>query len=88
MKIDVKGAEPDVLKRFGKYLHRFRPSILLEVLSDSAAEEINEMMSTLGYVFYDVDDDDRFGPRFVRQSKTVWKSTFPELSLCAPGAHA
>jgi FkbM family methyltransferase len=57
MKIDVECIEPEVLEGMGDALKTFRPSIILEILDDSAGERVESMSSD--YKYYSLDD--RFG---------------------------
>ena len=38
-KIDVEGHEPEILERMGRFLAEFKPTLLIEVLSDGAGEK-------------------------------------------------
>jgi FkbM family methyltransferase len=59
MKIDVEGHEPEVLQGMGSYLDRFRPTMLLEVLTDEAGEKVKTAVAGLGYRYYHIDEDAR-----------------------------
>jgi len=56
VKLDVEGHEPDVLAGMGPYLAKYRPSLLIEVLSDPAGERLEAMLGSLAYVYFDLDD--------------------------------
>lgn len=56
IKIDVETYEPKVLRGFGDYIERFKPSLLVEVLNKEVANEISEIFSNLPYSFYRIDE--------------------------------
>jgi FkbM family methyltransferase len=57
IKIDVEKHEPEVLRGLGRdVLLRFRPTILLEVLTDELGEEVERTIGDLGYLFFNVDE--------------------------------
>lgn len=56
MKIDVETHEPEVLEGMGKYLERFRPSILIEILSDEVGQKVQAMLEGKGYLYYHIDE--------------------------------
>jgi len=60
MKIDVEGAELDVLRGAQKILHLNRPDIILECLTDSARKDIGEFLSGFGYTGQQLDDRNHF----------------------------
>jgi FkbM family methyltransferase len=61
LKIDVETLEPAVLRGMGDLLQRFRPTMLIEVLSDGAGAELERLVSGLDYLYFDVDEER--GPR-------------------------
>jgi FkbM family methyltransferase len=63
MKVDVEGHEPEVLEGMASYLERFRPTILIEVLSEICGSRIEQMLQPLGYRYFDLDE--RNPPRWV-----------------------
>jgi FkbM family methyltransferase len=59
LKIDVETFEPAVLAGLGDLLHRSRPSMIVEVLSDDVGEELQRLCPE-GYEFFHIDE--RLGP--------------------------
>lgn len=55
IKIDVEGAELDVLKGASKIIAEYQPKIICEV-RDNLAGEITNMLRDAGYVFYDLEN--------------------------------
>jgi FkbM family methyltransferase len=70
LKIDVEGHEPAVLRGMGDLLHA-RPTLLLEVLTEPASEELAPLVQDLGYLVFDLDEvqPPRRVPRLCRSSK-------------------
>jgi FkbM family methyltransferase len=56
MKIDVEGHEPQVLEGMGVFLKKFKPTLLVEVLSDAAGARLEELLGDLGYLYFDIDE--------------------------------
>lgn len=76
IKIDVEGHEPSVFAGVSKTLAAYRPTIIVEVLSDEVAEKIEHYISRLRYAYFDINDDARFGKRLgVIQRKTLRKAS-------------
>lgn len=57
IKIDTEGHEPEVLRGLGSILATNRPALLLEVLTDRHAREIEGLVRGLGYLSYEVDEE-------------------------------
>jgi FkbM family methyltransferase len=74
IKIDVEGSEPEVLEGMGPYLARFRPSMIVEVLSDDAGRRVQEFLEGLDYLYFDINDDIRKGPKSIRPARDIRKS--------------
>ena len=84
LKIDVEGAEPEVLMGMGSLLARFKPSMLIEVLSDEAGHEIERQIEGLGYLFFDINDDNRNGPCDLRRVDHIRKGRCLNYLLVQP----
>lgn len=56
IKIDVEMHEPHVLRGMGELIPRHRPAILIEVLTDAIASEVQALLGPYGYLFYDIDE--------------------------------
>ena len=79
IKIDVEGHEIAVLDGMSELLANHRPTLLIEVLSRSVADGVQERLGGLGYRFYDVDED---GP--LRALDRVEVSSSFNVLACAP----
>jgi FkbM family methyltransferase len=77
IKIDVEGAEPKVLNGMGDILARDRPAILIESLSAECGIEIEKILKKVapGYLYYDINDDIRNGPLFIKRVNAIRKAT-------------
>ncbi|WP_245636826.1 FkbM family methyltransferase [Azospirillum thiophilum] len=56
VKIDVEGAETQVLAGMAGILNRCGPDLLIECLDDEAAERVDAILRPLGYRFHTVDE--------------------------------
>ncbi|TND07980.1 MAG: methyltransferase FkbM [Bacteroidetes bacterium] len=83
VKIDVETHEPEVLAGFGKYLALFRPSLLVEVLSDETGQKINAQVAGLGYLFFNIDERGS-----CRQVERIVKSDCFNYLLCSEAVAA
>ncbi len=57
LKIDVEGHEPEVLSGFSNGLAKFKPSMLIEILTADVANKINIQIDGLGYHIYSIDEE-------------------------------
>jgi FkbM family methyltransferase len=62
IKIDVEHHEPAVLRGMGRYLRQL-PTLLIEVLDETAAAGIEEAIAGLGYLRFQVDEQAAIEPR-------------------------
>ncbi len=80
MKIDVETHEPEVLAGFVDLLRRDRPSLLIEILNDDVAGRVEKLVSGLGYVYYNIDDE-TWPPE---KTGTLTKSKHFNYLFCQP----
>src|SRR5439155_17057262 len=59
IKLDVEGAEGRALVGMGNYVAEFRPTILIEILTQDVAEQLSEIFRSLSYSYWDINDDPR-----------------------------
>ncbi len=78
-KIDVEGHEPEVLEGMGQFLAEFKPTLLVEVLSDWAGEKLGALLGNLGYLYFDLDEVN--APRCKRRIRA---STRWNYLACSP----
>jgi FkbM family methyltransferase len=79
IKLDVEGHEPAVLRGMGPYLSRFKPTLIVEVLTDSIAGDLEKILGGLDYIFFDIDET---GPP--RPSSTLRASSHWNILVCQP----
>jgi FkbM family methyltransferase len=56
IKIDVEGHELAVLRSLYSELEVNRPTMIIEIISDESANEINELLSPLQYSYFSIDE--------------------------------
>ncbi len=80
MKIDVETHEPEVLEGMGRYLDDFRPTMLIEILSDEVGHKVEKHLKGLGYLFFNVDEE-AFS---IRKVDVITKSDCFNYLICQP----
>lgn len=79
LKIDVESLEAQVLDGMGDFLKQFRPNILVEVLTDSIAERIEEVVEGIDYSFINLDENGNF-----EICKRLSASKYHNFLICKP----
>ena len=77
IKIDVETHEPEVLEGFSDYLRKFKPTILIEILSDEIGERVNKIIDGMEYLYFNIDERGS-----IRQVKKIIKSDYYNYLLC------
>lgn len=80
IKIDVEGHEPEVLETIKDYLELWAPVILIEILTDDVARRIEEIVSHVGYQYFNIDESGR-----VERVDHLSKSFSFNFLLCPAG---
>jgi len=57
IKIDVEGHEPEVLIGFERYIEKFKPTIIVEILTDEAGRKVQELVEKYNYLYFDIDEN-------------------------------
>ncbi len=57
MKIDVELHEPEVLKGMGKYLEKFKPTMLIEIFNQDMWNQIQEIVGNINYLVFYIDEE-------------------------------
>ncbi|WP_166636554.1 FkbM family methyltransferase [Salegentibacter sp. 24] len=52
VKIDIEMHEPEAIEGLGEYLYKYKPIIILEVLSDEIAEKLNKLFELNDYELF------------------------------------
>jgi FkbM family methyltransferase len=79
MKIDVETHEVEVLKGFKEHIHLFQPSMLIEILNEEVARGVEEIISGMDYVYYNIDEDSG-----IRKVEQLDKSDYYNFLICTP----
>lgn len=77
IKIDVESHEPEVLEGFLEHLFRFKPTLLIEILSDEVGQRVEAIVQKAGYLYFNIDENGG-----VRQVDTIGKSDYFNYLLC------
>ncbi|HYV91945.1 MAG TPA: FkbM family methyltransferase [Chitinophagales bacterium] len=56
LKIDVEMHETEVLEGFKVHLRQFKPTMIIEILSDAMAARIEEQLAGLDYLYFNIDE--------------------------------
>lgn len=79
IKIDVEGHEPEVLETIKDHLQRWRPVILIEILTDRMGQRIEEIVGDVGYEYFNIDESGK-----VERVEHLSKSFSYNFLLCPP----
>jgi FkbM family methyltransferase len=77
IKIDVETHEAEVLEGFSEYLKAFKPTMLIEILTDEIGYKIESQVKNLNYLYFNIDE---LGS--VRQVSTLTKSDYYNYLFC------
>jgi hypothetical protein len=78
MKIDVETHEPQVLEGMGGYLKKFQPTFIIEILDDVIAEKLNVIFEGMGYLYFNIDDENNS----IRRVEKLTKSDYWNFLIC------
>ena len=78
IKIDVETYEPEVLEGLGEYLNKFKPTLLIEILSDEIARKVETFVSNKGYLYFDINEE----TNSVKQVNQITKSSSYNYLIC------
>ncbi|TVR39421.1 MAG: FkbM family methyltransferase [Cryomorphaceae bacterium] len=79
VKVDVEMHELQVLRGFSECLRKYRPTLIIEVLTAELAHSIQGEVGDLGYVYFNIDEKGG-----VRQTPGIEKSDYFNYLICAP----
>lgn len=78
MKIDVETHEYEVLIGMGEYLKKFKPTLLIEMLNDEVAQNVNTLLNSIDYLYFNIDDENNS----IRQMDKLYKSDHWNFLVC------
>ncbi|MGQ0739685.1 MAG: FkbM family methyltransferase [Bacteroidota bacterium] len=78
MKIDVETHEPEVLEGFEEYLKKFRPTLLIEILTDEVGAKVSKLTEGLDYLYFNIDEN-----KGIRQVSTIEHSDYYNFLMCS-----
>lgn len=79
MKIDVETHEPEMLAGMGEYLNKWKPTMLIEILTDDVGDKVQELVKNLGYFYFNIDEKGS-----IRKVDKIKKSDYYNYLLCSP----
>ncbi|EMR03704.1 FkbM family methyltransferase [Cesiribacter andamanensis] len=77
IKVDVETHEPEVLKGMEHYLQKFQPTLLIEVLTEEVADQLNTLLKDLPYLYFNIDEN-----KGIRQVNQIGKSDYYNFLCC------
>ena len=77
MKIDVETHEPEVLEGMGKYLRIFKPTLLIEILNDNIANQIQTLIKDIDYIYFNLNEKGE-----IKKVNNLSKSDFHNFLIC------
>lgn len=77
VKIDVEGHETTVLNTMLPYLKKFKPTILIEVIGNGNAVNLNTIFKDLGYKFISIDEENTS-----RVVDELWDNNHHNFLIC------
>ncbi len=79
VKVDVELHELQVLRGFSECLRKYRPTLIIEVLTAELAHSIQGEIGDLGYLYFNIDEKGG-----IRQTASIEKSDFYNYLVCTP----
>ncbi|MCW3076480.1 MAG: methyltransferase [Bacteroidetes bacterium] len=79
IKIDVETHEPEVLEGMEHFLKLYRPTLLIEILSDEIGQKVQALIKDIDYLYFNIDEINP--PKLVNK---IEKSSFYNYLICSP----
>jgi hypothetical protein len=57
IKLDVEMHEAEVIEGMGEFIEKFKPDFLIELLNDEVAENVENLLKTIEYNFYNINEN-------------------------------
>jgi len=80
IKIDVEGHELAVMRSLYAHAAEHRPTILIEIIGDSNASSLNEMLRPLNYTFISIDE----ASGSAKAVESLWNNDHQNFLICRP----
>lgn len=77
IKIDVETHEAEVLRGFIQGLRQFKPTLLIEILNEKVAADVEKIVEGMGYLFFNIDEKGG-----IRETANIGKSDYYNYLLC------
>jgi FkbM family methyltransferase len=77
IKIDLEGFEPNILFGAKRVIHKWKPSMIVEILDEPHAAAIEELLINDNYYYFDLDE--KTGPKKIG---SLQKSSFHNIFIC------
>ena len=78
MKIDVETHEPELLAGMGEYLGKWKPVMLIEILTDEVGEKVQKIIEGMGYLYFNIDEKGS-----VKRVNKIMKSDYYNYLFCS-----
>lgn len=79
IKLDVETHEPEVLEGMEEYLQKYKPTWLIEILTDEVGYKVQQLIKNMDYLYFNIDE---IG--IPKQVNEIKKSTFYNYLICSP----
>jgi len=79
IKIDVETHEAEVLEGYRENIHLHSPTLLIEILNETVAERVNELLKGMNYLYFNIDET-----KGIRQTEKIAKSDYYNYLVCSP----
>lgn len=84
MKIDVETHEAEVLEGLGHYLSEFRPTMLIEILTDEVGAQVEVLLKDKDYLYFNIDE----ASDSIRRVVMITKSDYYNYLVCSEAVAA
>lgn len=78
IKLDVETHEPEVLEGLGKYLEKYRPTMLIEILNDEVGDRVEALVRGKNYLYFNIDERQDV----IRRVERITKSDYYNYLIC------
>jgi FkbM family methyltransferase len=79
IKIDVETHEVEVMRGFQRHIRHFKPTLLIEILTDEVGAKVQQLLEGLGYLYFNIHEVNG-----VKQVEHITKSNYYNYLICTP----